>query len=260
MTKAPAMTSLPQLTPPAPVDYSAPLDPAAAAMDATYTFGRYELRTATRELVADGTPVPIGGRAFDVLQALVDHRERLVTKNELLELAWPGVVVEENNLQVQISTLRKLLGPQAIVTIPGRGYRFVAALDDVGGAPSTTTAATAAPAPRAALRTNLPADLPRLFCREDELAALCELVRAHKLVTIVGAGGIGKSRLAQAAAARIGGQWSDGAWMVELPGLSDPALIANTIARELALPDLRTGTPAARKSTRGACWNAHARR
>ncbi len=232
------MTTLPLLTPPAAMDYSAPLDP-AAAMDATYTFGRYELRTATRELVADGTPVPIGGRAFDVLHVLVDHRDRLVTKNELLELAWPGVVVEENNLQVQISTLRRLLGPQAIVTIPGRGYRFVAALDGVGAVPSAATPSTP---PRAALRTNLPADPPRLFGREDELAALCGLVRAHKLVTIVGAGGIGKSRLAQAAAGRMGAHWSDGAWMVELAGLSDPTLIANTIARELALPDLRGGT------------------
>ena len=83
------------LTPPAMLDYSSPLDPVPPAMDATYTFGRYELRTATRELVADGKPLPIGGRAFDVLRVLVDHRDRLVTKNELLDLAWPGVVVEE---------------------------------------------------------------------------------------------------------------------------------------------------------------------
>ncbi|MFO1399579.1 MAG: winged helix-turn-helix domain-containing protein [Burkholderiales bacterium] len=215
-------------------------------MDATYTFGRYEMRTATRELVADGQPLPIGGRAFDLLHVLVDHRDRLMTKNELLDLAWPGVVVEENNLQVQISTLRKLLGPQAIVTIPGRGYRFVAALDAATGvAPAAGTALTAAPValpPRATARTNLPADLPRLFGRADELAALDGLVRAHKLVTVVGAGGIGKSRLAQAAAARAAGHWSDGAWMVELAGLAEPALIATTIARELSLPNLRTGT------------------
>ena len=78
----------------------------------------------------------LGARAFDVLQALIERRERLVTKNELLDLVWPGVVVEENNLQVQISTLRKLLGPLAIATIPGRGYRFTAEVD---GAPDTQT-------------------------------------------------------------------------------------------------------------------------
>ena len=84
--------------------------------------------------MADGQPMPLGARAFDVLQALIERRERVVTKDELLDLVWPGVVVEENNLQVQISTLRKLLGPQAIATIPGRGYRFTAKLD---GAPDT---------------------------------------------------------------------------------------------------------------------------
>jgi DNA-binding winged helix-turn-helix (wHTH) protein len=61
--------------------------------------------------MVDGQKVPLGARAFDVLQALIDHRERIVTKHELLDLAWPGVVVEEDNLQVQISTLRKILGP-----------------------------------------------------------------------------------------------------------------------------------------------------
>ena len=67
-----------------------------------------------------------------MLEALIERRERVVTKDELLDLAWPGVVVEENNLQVQISTLRKLLGPQSVATIPGRGYRLTVALD---GAP-----------------------------------------------------------------------------------------------------------------------------
>ena len=71
--------------------------------------------------MADGQPMSLRARAFDVLQALIERRERLITKNELLDLVWPGVVVEENNLQVQISTLRKLLGPLAIATISGRG-------------------------------------------------------------------------------------------------------------------------------------------
>lgn len=71
----------------------------------------------------------LGARAFDVLVVLVERRERLVTKDELLETAWPGLVVEENNLQVQVSALRKILGPHAIATIPGRGYRFTARLE-----------------------------------------------------------------------------------------------------------------------------------
>jgi TolB-like protein/class 3 adenylate cyclase/uncharacterized protein (DUF924 family) len=94
----------------------------------TYQFGRFELIPATRQLLADGGAVTLGARAFDVLVALVERRERMVTKDELLEIAWPGLVVEENNLQVQISALRKALGPQAIATIPGKGYRFAARL------------------------------------------------------------------------------------------------------------------------------------
>ena len=80
-------------------------------MTTAFSFGRFELRPASHELLEDGRPVALGARAFGVLQALIEHRERTVTKDELLDLAWPGVVVEENNLQVQISTLRKILGP-----------------------------------------------------------------------------------------------------------------------------------------------------
>ena len=99
-------------------------------MSPTYRFGRFELIPATRQLLADGGAVTLGARAFDVLLALVEKRERLVTKDELLKLAWPGLVVEEGNLQVQISALRKVLGPQAIATISGKGYRFSARLED----------------------------------------------------------------------------------------------------------------------------------
>jgi DNA-binding winged helix-turn-helix (wHTH) protein len=66
----------------------------------TYRFGRFELCPATRRLLVDHKPVPLGARAFDVLLALIERRDRLVTKNELLDLVWPGAVVEENNLQV----------------------------------------------------------------------------------------------------------------------------------------------------------------
>ena len=102
-------------------------------MTVAYRFGIFELQPDQRRLLAHGEPVPLGQRAFDVLHALIERRERLVAKNELLDLVWPGVVVEENNLQVQISSLRKLLGPQAIATVPGRGYRFTAALDGERG-------------------------------------------------------------------------------------------------------------------------------
>jgi TolB-like protein/Tfp pilus assembly protein PilF len=91
---------------------------------ANYKFGRFELKPATRQLLADDQPTPLGERAFDVLLALIERRERMVTKDELLELAWPGLVVEENNLHVQVSALRKVLGSSAIATVTRKGYRF----------------------------------------------------------------------------------------------------------------------------------------
>ncbi len=92
-----------------------------------FHFGRCELRSAQRQLLIDGAAVPLGGRAFDLLVALIERRDRVVPKSELFDVVWPGIVVEENNLQVQISALRKLLGATAIATVPNRGYRFTAA-------------------------------------------------------------------------------------------------------------------------------------
>jgi predicted ATPase/class 3 adenylate cyclase len=91
-------------------------------------FGPFELQARHRRLLRDGEPLPVGARAFDVLSALAERRDRIVTKAELMDLVWPDLVVEENNLQVQISSLRRLLGSDAIATIPGRGYRFTAAI------------------------------------------------------------------------------------------------------------------------------------
>ena len=75
--------------------------------------------------MVDGQPAWLGARAFDLLLVLIDQRDQVVGKDELLALVWPGVVVEENNLTVQISALRKLFGAAAIATVAGRGYRFV---------------------------------------------------------------------------------------------------------------------------------------
>lgn len=90
-----------------------------------WRFGKFEIRPDERSVRVSGEHVVLGARAFDVLLALVQRRDRVVTKNELLDLVWPGVVVEENNLTVQIHSLRKVLGTGAIATIAGRGYRFV---------------------------------------------------------------------------------------------------------------------------------------
>ena len=196
------------------------------------------MRPRERQLLVEGRAAGVGARAFDVLLALVERRDRLVTKSELLDLVWPGMVVEENNVQVQISTLRKLLGPQAIATIPGRGYQFTAALDGdadhrAGAVPQSSMPAASQPLTPTVRRTNLPAELPVLYGRDVDLRALRSLLAEHRLVTIVGAGGIGKSRLAQAVAHASVEQWPDGVWTVELAGLSEPALLPNAIAGAL---------------------------
>lgn len=201
-------------------------------MSESLRFGRAEVRPRERQLLVEGAPAGVGARAFDVLLALIERRDRLVTKHELLDLVWPGLVVEENNLQVQISSLRKLLGPQSIATVPGRGYRFAASLSGEVQPPAGEVPASSLP-PTPARRTNLPGELPPLYGRAHEMGALADLLAAHRLVTVVGAGGIGKSRLAQAVAHGALVRWPDGAWMVELAGLSDPALLASTVAGAL---------------------------
>jgi predicted ATPase/DNA-binding winged helix-turn-helix (wHTH) protein len=217
-------------------------------MTAPLRFGHAEVRPSERQLLVDGRPVALGSRAFDLLLALVERRDRMVAKSELLDSVWPGLVVEENNLQVQIGSLRKALGPHVIATIPGRGYRFTATLEgeDDGRSSAAVPAPTPLPAAtniiaRAAPLTNLPRELSPLYGREADLSALRSLLDAHKLVTVVGAGGIGKSRLAQAAAHSLAGRWTDGAWVVELASLSDPALLPNAVAQGAALDQLVAG-------------------
>jgi TolB-like protein len=95
------------------------------------SFGRWRLMPGSRRLLAGEVPIPLGGRAFDLLLALAEARGALVTKDELLRRVWPSTVVEENNLQVQVSALRRVFGEDAarlIATVPGRGYRLTGAV------------------------------------------------------------------------------------------------------------------------------------
>jgi TolB-like protein/tetratricopeptide (TPR) repeat protein len=94
-----------------------------------YVSGDIEVRGDERRVLVNGRPAPLGARAFDLLMTLIEHRDRVVSKAELMALVWPGLMVEENNLTVQISALRKALGSAAIATVAGRGYRFTLPLD-----------------------------------------------------------------------------------------------------------------------------------
>ena len=207
---------------------------ARPAAPTRYRCGAIAIDADLRQVLVDGEPAKLGARAFDVLLALVERRDRIVSKRELLTLAWHGLVVEENNLQVQVVALRKLFGPQAIATVPGRGYRFTLLVEGAPAAPSESRPAQPAPA-EAAPRTNLAREIAPLYGRERDLAAVAARLAEHRLVTIVGAGGIGKTRLAQAVAAQHVGRGADGVWFVELAPITNPALVAQAVAAALGL-------------------------
>ncbi len=202
-----------------------------------YAFSVYRLIPSERLLQDGESAIKLGGRAFDVLVALVERRDRVVSKFELMDVVWPKLVVEENNLQVQIVTLRKVLGHPAIANIPGRGYRFTLPVRVEGSsdAVSATHEVTSSPGVLGTLRTNLPRSLPRLYGREHDLKELVELMERHDLVTVAGPGGIGKTRLAQAAAAARIAMQREGAWWVNLDSLTEAGLIANAVALALGV-------------------------
>ncbi len=114
-------------------------------MQGLIRFGNVEVRAAERRVLVDGVAAQLGGRAFDLLIALIERRDRVVSKDELVALCWPGLVVEENNLAVQVGALRKLLGQQAIATVAGRGYRFALPLDDEMPANAASSPVSATP-------------------------------------------------------------------------------------------------------------------
>src|SRR5258706_8912103 len=158
-----------------------------------YRFGAFELQLDERRLLKDGVAIPLRPRAFDLLAALVDRAGHLVTKDELLDCVWPKMVVEETALRVQLSALRKVLGADAIATVSGQGYRFTL--------PVTKREAEAQRI--STPRHNLPYQLTSFIGREQEIAQLKELVTTNRLVTLTGAGGAGKTRLAIEVASRL---------------------------------------------------------
>ena len=203
-------------------------------------FGRFQVLPHHREFLAEGVPVALGSRAFDVLMVLIEAGGELVTKDEILRRVWPGRVVEEHSLQFHISTLRKVLGTDRnfIKTISGRGYRFVADTSIGPGEQEPLSDRGAALPPRlsdAGSLTNLPASGSDLIGRETELAEATALVRAHRFVTLVGAGGIGKTRLGLEVARGLRPNFANGVWVAELGPLSDPDLVPVTVATALGI-------------------------
>src|SRR5271154_4257262 len=148
---------------------------------ASYRFGPFELQLDQRRLMKYGAAISLRPRAFDLLAALVDRAGHLVTKDELLHQVWQNTVVEEAALHVQVSALRKVVGDGAIATVSGRGYQFTMPVTKFGSEMNRASGSA----------HNLPYQLTSFIGRAQEIAQIQELVKAHRLVTLTGAGGAG---------------------------------------------------------------------
>jgi predicted ATPase/DNA-binding winged helix-turn-helix (wHTH) protein len=203
--------------------------PGLPEVPAIVEFGRFKVVRHRRELLADGRPVELGGRAFDTLMALIDACGTVLDKDQLMSLVWPDRVVEENNLPAQIAVLRKVFGADRhlIRTVAGRGYQFT-------GEIRATPATSAGPSPPARM-TNLPEAVSELIGREAELQEVTALATDHRLVSLVGAGGIGKTRLGLEVARHLLLRFPDGVFVAELGPVSSPELVPATVASALGL-------------------------
>ena len=211
---------------------------AGADLPASVGFGRFRVLPHRRELLIDGQQAKLGGRAFDILIALIEARGAVVSKNALMARVWSGRVVEEHNLESHVSTLRAVLGPDRglIRTVSGRGYQFtgeIRALSQAGD--QRASLGPDAAEPGALPPTNVPEPVLELIGRDDELAEVVNLMATHRLVTLTGAGGIGKTRLAVALARELRPHFADGVWLAQFSPLADPKLVPTTVAAAVGL-------------------------
>jgi len=213
------------------------LDDAAAALaEEVVRFGPFTLRPAQRVLMEGDTRIPLGSRAFDILVLLIKRAGTFVSKNDILETVWPGAVVVEGNLPVHVAALRKALGDgrddrRYIVNAPNRGYSFVAPLSRSRADAPRTSPATAERA-----TPGLTPALHRIVGRDTTIALLIQQVRRHRFVTIVGAGGIGKTTVAVSVAAAVAAEPAQSpVHFVDLSPLSDAGRVPDALATALGL-------------------------
>jgi len=199
-----------------------------------FAFGSFRLIPAQRTLSEDGKPLRLGGRALDILVALVERPGETISKEELIARAWPDTVVEEAALRVHVAALRKALadshpGERYIVNHPGRGYAFIAPVTR-----ENALSATAAP-DGADMPGSLPALLTQVVGRDEIILALTTQLARRRFLTIVGPGGIGKTTVAVAVADRARSSYKDGIWLIELASLSDPDLVPSAVGAALGV-------------------------
>ncbi len=203
----------------------------------TFFFGEFEINGAKRQLLKQGEPLALNPKAFEMLFVLVENHGQVVHKDELLEKVWAGQFVEENNLTVHISALRKIFGEkkgkhQFILTISGTGYSFIHEVrQDAGNSLAKTN-----------LSEQISDDFDkreRLIGRDAEIAEIKSILRASNkcLLTLTGAGGSGKTKLAQTIAAEMQTEFADGVFFVELAAVNRTESVAGAIAQVLGVKE-----------------------
>src|SRR5215471_13276151 len=229
---------------------------ATIEMRTVYELGPFLLDTEARVLTHDGAATALGARGAAVLAILVSRAGEYVEKSVIVDAAWPGVVVEEANLAVQISAIRRVLarapnGKRWIETLTGRGYRFVGPVArrlEESGIPSElvprlTSGAVHHSTPPTAQRAdaahpnNIPARISSFVGRAREVGEVKQLLDRNRLVTLLGIGGVGKTRVALQVAGELIERYPDGVWLVELGSIYDARLVPNCIAEVLGIQE-----------------------
>jgi DNA-binding winged helix-turn-helix (wHTH) protein len=198
------------------------IDRASDPAEHEISFGRFRLLPVQRLLLEGDKPVRLGSRALDLLIALVERRGEVVSKSELIGKVWPDTFVDEGNLKVRIAALRRALadgqaGNRYISTVVGRGYCFVAPVTRSAGSGRAT-----APHSAAEPSSNLPAPLMQLIGGDEVISRISAQLAHHRLITVVGPGGIGKTAVAVATAERLIDSYEHRIWFVDLTAISDP--------------------------------------
>jgi predicted ATPase/DNA-binding winged helix-turn-helix (wHTH) protein len=203
--------------------------------EAAVSFGPFHLHPAARLLERGGTPVHIGGRALDILIFLAERAGEVVSKKDLVARVWSDVHVDEGSLRFHVTALRKALGDgkegaRYVTNVPGRGYCLVAPVSR-SVQPVASEGGVRAPSQ---MRT-LPTRLGRMVGRDDNVQTIADAVSAHRFVTIVGPGGIGKTTVATATGHALSPAFDGQVSFIDLGPLSDPRLVAGTVASSLGL-------------------------
>lgn len=198
-----------------------------------YLFGPFALLPAQHVLLKGEETLRIGKRAFAILAALVERAGNLVTKKELMAIAWPRRVVEDGNLKVTVASLRRALGESRpgdryLENVPGQGYRFIAPV-------MCTEALSMARRARGLRARNLPCSSTRMIGRAELVASLATALPRRRLLSIVGPGGIGKTTVALAVAEALADQCEHSACFVDLASVADARFVPMAMARALGV-------------------------